>query len=437
MVVKYNRKTLPYRIFLVIIFIVEMHYFGLFTLPKSLEFIVYNNKSKWIGALSVIVAFACYKRHKAILRRYTKFLRKYLTIVFISIIAISIYTTMRYPLNPIITTYGFASYYLYSFLAIPILYIISVENGYEPLFRLFNIIAIMMYIITIIQGITYIRTGSLLFDTSFDLISGSMVRDGKIRLDSGALAFLMIIYNFYSLYNFRQQRIRKKIMPLISLVLGVLSIYFTGSSRIMIFTLLVSLGILTLLGDGSSKKKLIAITILLIGIFILVGSGIVTKFFNSFSSVGEFAGSSIARVGAYKYYWECFLKNPLFANGFVGDENYYNIVHGTSGIYYQTVYVDFFYDDVGIIGQLALLGIFIIGIYIWPLFRIIRIAFKTCKNKFFTDGKFVMALACYLLCTTPTLIVLDSNRVIAFPIILATTEFIFKRYVEQYLLQGN
>ena len=38
MVIKYNRKTLPYRILLAIFLIVEMHYFSLFTLPKGLEF---------------------------------------------------------------------------------------------------------------------------------------------------------------------------------------------------------------------------------------------------------------------------------------------------------------------------------------------------------------------------------------------------------------
>ncbi len=118
------------------------------------------------------------------------------------------------------------------------------------------------------------------------------------------------------------------------------------------------------------------------------------------------------------------MSNPIFANGFVGDENYYDIVHGASGVYYQTVLVRYFYDDVGIVGQLALLGIFLIGIYIWPLVRIVKIAFRSCRNRTFSDGKYVMAIVCYLLCTTPTLIVLDAGRVIAFPIILATVEYI-------------
>lgn len=431
MVIKYNRKTLPYRILLAIILIVEMHYFSLFTLPKGLEFIIYTNKSKWIGALSVIVAFVCYKKHRAVLAKYTKFLKKYFAIVIFSIVCISVYTTIRYPLNPLITTYGFASYYLYSFLAIPILYIFSVENGYESLFELFNFIAVVMYIVTIIQGVAYIKTGNLLFNASSDSISGGMIRDGKVRFNSGALAFLMIIYNFYKLYNYRNMKKNKKLIPIISIVLGMLSIYFTGNSRIMILTLLASLGILILLGDGSSKKKIIALLAILVGIIILFGSGIVTKFLNSFSSTGEFGGSSIARLGAYNYYWKCFLENPIFANGFVGDENYYDIVHGASGIYYQTVYVRFFYDDVGIVGQLALLGIFIIGIYIWPVLRMIIIAFKTYKNRFISDGKYIMALVCYILCTTPTLIIMDSSRVIAFPIILAITEFSFAKSLER------
>lgn len=430
MVINYNRKTFPYRIFLAIVLIVEMHFFSLFTLPKGLEFIIYTNKSKWIGALSVVVGLVCYEKHKIILSRYIKFLKKYFIAVIVSIIFISFYTTIKYPLNPLITTYGFASYYLYSFLAIPILYIFSVEDGYENLFGLFNSIAVIMYIITIIQGIAYIKTGSLFFSASADLNTGNMIRDGKVRFNSGALAFLMIIYNFYILYNYRNKKNSKKLIPIISIILGLLSIYFTGNSRIMVLTLLASLGILILLGDGSSKKKLIALIVIFAGIFILFGSGMIAKFLDSFSSTGELGGSSIARWGAYKYYWECFMKNPIFANGFVGDENYYDIVHGASGISYQTVYVRFFYDDVGIVGQLALLGVSVISIYIWPVFRIIKIAFKTCKNSNFSDGKFIMALACYILCTTPTLIVIDSSRVIAFPIILAVTEYIFVKYLD-------
>lgn len=48
MVIKYNRKTLPYRILLAIFLIVEMHYFSLFTLPKGLEFINYINNSDYL-----------------------------------------------------------------------------------------------------------------------------------------------------------------------------------------------------------------------------------------------------------------------------------------------------------------------------------------------------------------------------------------------------
>lgn len=430
MVIRYNRRTLPYKVLLALILIVEMHYFGLFTLPQGLEFIIYTNKAKWIGAVSVLVALYCLKNNKTALQPYMGFLKKYLTVVVVSILAISLYTTIAYPKNPLITTYGFASYYLYAFLAVPIIYVFSVEGGYEGLFRLFNFIAIGMYIVTIINGISYIRTGQLLFNNSLIELSGGMIRDGKVRLSSGALGILMMIYNVYQIYSLRQAERKKIWMHVLSLVLGALSIYFTGNSRVMLMTVLASVGVLVLLGDGSGKKKLIAIVAVIIGVVILFGSGVVEQFLSSFSSSGEFGGSSIARLGAYKYYWERFLGNHIFANGFVGDENYYDIVHGTSGIYYQTVYVRFFYDDVGIAGQLALLGIFLIGIYIWPLFRIIKIGIRTCKDRLYANGKFVMALACYLVCTTPTLIILDAGRVIAFPIILATVEFIYAKFIE-------
>lgn len=433
MVIRYNKRTLPYKVLLTLILIAEMHYFGLFTLPSSLEFIIYDNKSKWIGAVSVLLALHCMKRHKGILQPYMGFLKKYFAVVMFSIITISLYTTIAYPKNPLITTYGFASCYLYAFLAVPILYIYAVEGEYDGLFRLFNIIAIGMYIVSIIDGISYLRTGQLLLTNATRELTGGLIRDGKVRLSSGALGFLMIIYNVYKIYSLRHTERKRLRTNIISLVLGFLSIYFTGNSRVMLMTLLVSVGTLILLGDGSKKKKLISVLTAIIGIVILFGSGMIEQFFSTFSSSGEFGGSSIARLGAYKYYWERFLANPIFANGFVGDENYYDIVHGASGIYYQTVYVRYFYNDVGIAGQLALLGIFLIGIYIWPLFRIIKIAFRTGKNSLYSNGKFVISVACYLVCTTPTLIILDDGRVIAFPIILATVEFIYAEFKKKIL----
>lgn len=433
MKIKYNRKTLPYVLFLTVVLVVEMHYFSLFTLPKGLEFIVYTNKAKWIGAMAVIVASICYQKHKSELRRYLGFLKRYFTIVLISLVAISFYTIIKYPLNPIITTYGFASYYLYAFLAVPILYVFSVEGGYEDLFKIFNCIAVIMYIITIIDGISYISTGHLVFNTSLDLTSGAVIRDGKVRLGSGALGFLMIIYNFFRLYSFRNKGNRRKMMPLLLIILGMCSIYFTGNSRLMLLTLLASVGVLVWLGDGSANKKIVSFLAIFAGMIVLLGSGVISNFLDGFSSSGTLGGSTIARVGAYKYYLDCFLKNPIFANGFVGDENYYDIVHGASGIYYQTVYVRFFYDDVGIVGQLALLGIFIVGIYIWPVCRLVKIAITTYKDKMFSEGKLIVAIACYILCTTPTLIILDAGRVIAFPIVLAISEYVYANFKNEVL----
>ena len=225
--------------------------------------------------------------------------------------------------------------------------------------------------------------------------------------------------------------LKKKSKSLFFFILGLLSIIFTGNSRLMLFTLLMSVGVLVVLGDESKRKKIISSVAIVVGIVAALVSGMFSKFLNSFSAAGAHGGSSIARVGAYKYYLSRFLKNPFFANGFVGDVNYYNIVHGDSGIYYQTLLVRYYYDDVGIAGQLALLGIFVIGIYFWPLLRIAKQTIYMRKNANFADGKFVMAIICYLLCTTPTLIILDAGRIVAFPIILATVEYIYFNYTRK------
>lgn len=434
MKLRFNKTVLSYKIVLVIILVVEMHYFSLFTLPENLDFIVYQNRAKWVAPIAMIMAWFCYRNHKSALRKYIRFLKKYFAVVCISLILISVYTTIVYPLNPLITTYGFACYYLYAFLVIPLLYICSVEGGYERLFDLVNVFAVIMYIVTILQGVSYIRTGNLLFAAASSDIG---IRDGKVRFFSGPFGFLMLIYNFYRLYNLREERIRKRLNAVISVALGVLSIYFTGNSRVFLATLLASIGVLVLLGDGSSKKKLITIASVIAAVVVLFTGGIISEFLGSFSSSGDLAGSTIARVEATKYYLGTFLKNPLFAIGFAGDKNYYDIVHGASGLHFQSVYVRYFYEDVGIVGQIALLGSFVIGIYIWPLFRIIKIGFICSKSKQILDGRLVMAMACYLICTTPTLIITNEGNVIAFPFILVIVEYIYAKFKEENGIRGQ
>lgn len=436
MKIHYNRKTLPYKIILLAIFIVEMHFFGLVTLPSAIEFVVYTNRSKWVAVVAILMACVCWRNYgKGTLKSYRGFLKKYLTVVTVSVVILYIHAIIMYPLNDLLTTYGLGTYYFYAFLAVAMLYIFEQENGFEDFLKMVNIVTAIMYIVSIIQGIHYLRTGGLLFASASSEIIGGMIRDGKVRIDAGAFSNIMLIYNIYNLYNLRRKNRRNSFVSMIVIVLGVLNVYFTGQSRIMLLTVMVSVVVLIFIGDGTTKKKLVSGIALFVGAIAIVFSSVSAEFLSSFSSLGDYAGSTIARTNAWVYYFNKFLENPIFAIGFAGDVNYYDLVHGNSGVYYQTLLVRYYYSDVGFIGQLAITGIFSIGIYLWPLFHMIKIVFHFIRQQISKQGAFLIALVCYLVSTSATLIILDANRVIAFPLVIAIFEYSFKHYKEEKKIQ--
>lgn len=427
MSISINKRTFPYSCVLVAILIVEMHFLGLFKLPSGLEFIVYTNRAKWVAPVALLMAYTCWKQNKNnIFYKYRGFLPKYLGWLVISLIIICIYTTIRYADNPLITTYGFAAVYLYAFLTIPIIYIFEEHGGIDGFFTILNLITAIMYVISILQGIYYMKTGGLLFGASdTEIIAGVMTRDGKIRYSAGAFSNIMLIYNFYRLYCNRNERLRKKSGSIAIIALALLDMHFTGQTRMALLSVLAAIFALILMGSGTKRNKIISTLIILATFIFIILSGTVTNFISSFSISSSNAGSTIARQYAWKYYFSEFLKNPIFGISFAGDENYYDLVHGNSGIYYQTILVKADYSDCGFIAQMAKLGIFSFLIYLWPIIHDIKICWRYIRTRTSIPGAMLTAFLLYLVFTSATLIIMDDSRIIGWPVMLAVFEYYF------------
>lgn len=299
---KINKMTFPYILILLLIIMVESEFFGIINLPDSVNFILYKNRSKWIAPLAVSVGVLCWINHRTELKQYSRFFKNYLTVVTVSVLILYTDALIRYPKNELITTYGFGTYYFYSFLAIPVLYLFEKQGGIQKFFKYLTVIVCILYTVSIIQGISYIRTESLLFGKVITNI-GAQVRDGKIRMGGGAFGTVMLLYSIYVLYNNRNVARRNNKSAWILLILGLLNIAVTGHTRITLLSVGIASVILIYMGDGSNKKKAFAWIIIAAGIIFMFGSGFVGKIFSSFSTSGDYAGSTIARLGAWKYYF--------------------------------------------------------------------------------------------------------------------------------------
>jgi hypothetical protein len=431
MKITYNRKSVPYISGLLFIILTEVHFFGVVSFPPIIDFIVYTNRTKWIAFISVVWGIICWDNHKKdCLKKYIGFLNHYLFVVFFSVVIHYIYSTIKYPANQLITTYGLGAPYLYVFMTIPLLYLFELQSGPQKLLKSINIITAILYIISIIQGFYYIRTGGVLFGDSN--ISTLLIRNNKVRYSAGPFANVMILYNFYLLYVNKNEKFQKKLWPIFVLLLLALNIYFTGQTRVVILSIIFNIFVLIILSNKSKKHRYIIIVYILLVFIGLIIYGLPYKVLQSFSINSVNAGSTIARLNAFKYYFMQFLKNPLFAISFAGDENYYNLVHGNSGIYYQSVLIRYYYSDCGFVGQLAKLGIFVVFVYIWPLIRFFKIAKKLIKSRLVKPGAFLASLVGYLFITSITLIVLDKGRIILWPIIIAIFEYYYQHLIVNF-----
>ena len=133
--------------------------------------------------------------------------------------------------------------------------------------------------------------------------------------------------------------------------------------------------------------------------------------------------SVTARTYAYDYFWSVFKSNPIFGFGFVkSSEAYGTVLHGPLGLAYT--------DDVGFVGQLAVLGIFslviVLGIYTMLMKQIVKIRKKTgCWDCL------LVGIYAYLISSSITLIVFDQQRICLLPIIVALFEFRMSQYDEK------
>ena len=136
---------------------------------------------------------------------------------------------------------------------------------------------------------------------------------------------------------------------------------------------------------------------------------------DSFSLKATRAYSTGARLYAIEYYWNYFLKHPVFGFGFASILKYPSIVQGDGRAAIS---------DVGIFGQLARYGIFVVLIYVFPLIRSIVIVFKARKNTKIKDISFFITLSLFVLGTSVSLIAIDHFRMLLWPLYLSIIEYV-------------
>ena len=359
---------------------------------------------------SYLLCYVLCKQSMYIISIRMIFIRRYTRIVLLSTAILFVFTIIAFPDQSISSTVIGALPYLSIILVYPFI-CIMLTYGDDHLLKLFNSIAVLWYGILIVQSVVYLFSRRILLTTPWL----STRFNGFMRINLYDYGSVMILYNFCKLYSFSSSRI-KKIVHFIFFIMGLFSLIFVGQTRGFYVSILGCLLIIILYSGRNQHNRFVRNMFLIsIGVLIVLSSGMIPSVFSSFDLVGEHGMSTSYRMYGYNYYWNYFLNHPIFGMGFAFGGNYPSIVRGPMGWAAST--------DVGFVGQLGKIGIFIVPIYVGMCSRLLYIIVKMRNIISRNEWVLYLSMFFYVILTSFSLIVLDYDRCLFYSSIIALFEY--------------
>lgn len=396
------------RVFLLLIILLQIDFFSLFSIPSIIS--SYNGYFVKYLSLSLIfmilIINMCFKNSNTI----SNFFGFPIMVLLISVLIITLTSTLRYNQNffqTISSSYYYLTLLLYYFFS---RYFSSKDEISFLMNTIKNVGAIYAGIL-IIQIIWYFKTGQYFLDVSTkglavngyvfpSNITGSFSLIPRIQRPADFIVFSFLIQNIIMC----NKRWRFNLKDIVFYVLEFSYILFISQTRMYILFSVLCLLMLVLMKLPPVVRK--ASTVLALFLILIFHSFILSK-------VGFFdenrTASTLIRSLELKYYLPLTFSNWGMGLGFANDTQYYLLNHGVIS---SSVTAGFYTDDIGILGiivQLGIFGVIIVGLFIIYLSVA---ATKLIKNNAF----YFMYL--YLIVTSISLSLLNVQRIFYFPIIL-------------------
>lgn len=258
----------------------------------------------------------------------------------------------------------------------PVTYLIK-NYGLDPFARIIEIISIILGIVAITQIIVYRLNGNIFLN----IITSSNF-NGRL---SGICDGVMRVGILVSLYQFIENR-KSLRLHILNFIISLLCIIFVDQSRIYLMSVLIGVLFMIIAKDYHKRKAyfdyfIYLLTFIAIAIFLQV---IINSLLNTLSDANN--GSNYARRYAIEYFFSQYPTHFWSGLGIVvPDESniYYHLITGIYGIYN--------YNDVGIFGLMASMGIFAVAWYIWIIIKSFILT-KKSKHKLLNVGLIVELL---------------------------------------------
>lgn len=406
---KIKLKTSPIFIILTGIILIDNGIFTYISLPVISDSVKYTSLVAMAAVLLFINCVANSSINK-ILKPYQNSINVYLIIITLFIAIVSIYSYIKYgqTLKDYFLTCRF---FLYLFLISPILFIFCKENGYEDLVKTITVIVLAFLLLDLAAAVIYNYTGITVFDAI-----PFRVRHNRLRIFAPSLFGIAISYSVFRL--FRDKRQLDKLKWIAVLLVIIVYTFYTNMARMYIISIIATVLVMYLVRPRAKTNQVIVWFILIVVAFILVESGVIDAFLETFSEDNEELGSStVARQSAIEYFKQWSDANPIFSMGFVNPTNlyYYAIFFGPDGVCC--------FDDIGIINMWYHFGIFGVIVVAVMFIRLTYLYIKIYYVNKSPNRVFIAGLFVFLIVTQVSLSVFDGQRIFFLVLLWAIFEY--------------
>ncbi|MFU7515532.1 O-antigen ligase family protein [Clostridium sp. HCS.1] len=406
-----------YKLIILLILLLEARFFYLFKFPDIIDkYNTYHVKIIiFIITIVTIIFFLITRRYKYIKDKtlFSNNIILFLILVFFETI-LSYINYSQYGQTVMDTIW--MSYYFYIILLYYILVYLDIKFNDDSYKRIITIFSLILSIIFIVQSILYNSDGLLIVKISELSLNGIESRLGRIRLTypSTIISFSIILSAGRILNKREEKKDLYKIIDILNVILGCIYIVYVSQTRALIVYIFISIIIMFIFRNGRNIKRLLISFLLLVSVIIVILNLSITKeYINTFNDTDN-SISTIARKGAIEYFIKKGSENIVFGSGFIGsnqDSELFYIARGEYGIYSTT--------DVGIIGYYSSFGILGLLLYISLILKLMKIIKKLIVTKRINYCIELIGMFIFLVFSSGTLIVMDKQRIILLPFILA------------------
>lgn len=409
---KIKKSGLLLSLILIFLLVIDYQCFCLVRYPYTLRGNSWCFVVTVLGALLAVYNYCVNNKYDR--SGYNLALKHYFLCI-AAFLAICFYSFIKYPSQPIDVAIVEHISLLYVGLTIPFLTLMYKKGGIEQVMSIINIVVFIWYLLLLVQSFVWKNDRSLIFlDDFFTTIQ---TRSHGIRIGLRAFGNIAILYNFDQFFHSRV-RGKKKLFYFIQCCLGLFCLVCVQQTRAFLAVVLISLAVIMIVGAERRTKKtwiLFSAAVLLV---ILAYTGVLGSFLKTFNMSNDniHAFGTTVRIEAIAYYFKCFTDNIIFGNGFANYQYYPTVQYGPFGTFY--------YSDVGVFGLLAETGLMSVIFYIVPLIHIIRTGIRTQRTEQRKKYAFWIGMIVYLVGTSISLLITDSGRALAYPLVIAMDLYI-------------